>query len=127
MQIDRRKNARNKVEIASELHLPDKTVFRGKIQNVSFSGAYFICNRPDNISVGTACILRLILQAGRDARQIQINCMVVRKDDKGAGIKFVSVDLDGYQQFKNFMVYNSPDPNTLLEELEKNPGLEIRK
>lgn len=122
---ERRKHTRIVLQHDVELILSDATPFRGKTKDISFSGIYIRCNNADGIPIGDTCTARLHLSGGDNPETIQFQCEVVRTATSGVGIKFHSVDLAGYQQFKNLMIYNSSDPDNLMAELEKNPGLDI--
>ncbi|MBI5055681.1 MAG: PilZ domain-containing protein [Nitrospirae bacterium] len=121
---ERRKNTRTSISINVELQT-SKGIYQGKSKNISFSGIYIFCANSSNIPLGEACDIKLILRSEPPQSIINLRCQVVRTDKSGVGVKFISIDMSGYQQFKNLMVYNSPDPDKLLGELEKNPGLEI--
>jgi hypothetical protein len=122
---DRRKHTRISLGLESELQLSDNVSYAGKIKNISFSGVFMYCVNSTDIPIGGTGLLKLFLQSGPHRNVINFRCEVVRTDESGAGIKFISTDVNGYQQFKNLMLYNSTDPDTLLAELEKNPGLDI--
>jgi len=124
---DRRKHTRISLELDTELQLDNDSIFKGKIKNISFSGVFMYCINSANMSVGSTGLLRIILQADPHPNTINIRCEVVRTGESGAGIRFINIDIRGYQQFKNLMIYNSTDPDMLLAELEKHPGLDIYK
>jgi len=122
---DRRKHTRVSLKLGAELQLDDSVPVSGTIKNISFSGAFMYCLNPANIPVGRTGLLKIILQPDPHINIIIFRCEVVRIDESGAGIRFINIDINGYQQFKNLMIYNSTDPDALLAELEKNPGLDI--
>ena len=124
---ERRKHTRISLGLEAELRLSDNVTFAGKIKDISFSGVFMYCVNSADIPSGGTGLLKLLLQAGPHRNVINFRCQVVRTDESGAGIKFINTDVDGYQQFKNLMLYNSADPDKLLAELEKNPGLDIYK
>ncbi|MEW6599965.1 MAG: PilZ domain-containing protein [Nitrospirota bacterium] len=124
---DRRKHKRITLELETELHLDDGAVIKGKIKNISFSGVFMYCINSANMPVGMPGLLKIYLQTGPNPNTINIRCETVRTDESGAGIKFINIDIAGYQLFKNLMIYNSADPDALLAELEKHPGLDIYK
>jgi hypothetical protein len=124
---DRRKHTRISFELPAELKLAGNAVFQGKMINLSFSGAYLTCFDSANVPVGETGTFKLVLQPGPRPQAIHLKCRTVRSDDAGVGINFISIDIEGYHQFKNLMTYNSPEPDKLFAELEKNPGLEIHK
>jgi c-di-GMP-binding flagellar brake protein YcgR len=125
--VERRKNSRIALQIEAELQLSEKAVHRGKTRNISFSGVYMSCMNASSIPVGETGFFKLFMEPSSGADAIQFMCQVVRIDDTGTGLKFIDIDLEGYQKFKNIMLYNSPDPDKLLAELDANPGLDIRR
>jgi len=122
---ERRKHTRIVLQLDAELILFDNSSFRGKTKDISFSGIYIKCNNAEGIPIGDKCTIKLHLSSGDNPETIQCACAVVRTATSGVGIKFISIDLTGYQQFKKLMIYNSSDPDKLTAELEENPGLDI--
>jgi hypothetical protein len=124
---ERRKNTRRTLELDAELTLSDKLVCKGKTRNLSFSGVYFSCANARDIPLGEVGFLTLFIKSDPAPHTVSCTCRVIRTDDYGAGLVFVDIDLEGYQTFKQLMVYNSDDPDKLLEELKQSPGLVIKK
>jgi len=123
---ERRKNSRNKLKQDSELDLPGRAVYRGATKNISFSGVYMYCQSPESISVGETGLFRINIRSGQETDSIIFKCLVIRTDHEGVGLQFTDIDLEGYQKFRRLMLYNSSDPDRLLAELDRSPGLEIR-
>ncbi|KPK02973.1 MAG: hypothetical protein AMK71_00425 [Nitrospira bacterium SG8_35_4] len=126
-RIERRKNSRNTLKQDSELVLTEKAVYKGTTKNVSFSGVYMYCANAKSIPVGETGFFKILIQTQQQTEIISFMCQVIRTDDEGVGLKFIDIDLEGYHKFKNLMLYNSPDPDKLLADLEKSPGLDIRE
>jgi len=126
-RIERRKNSRNSLKQDSELTLSKEAVYKGTTKNVSFSGVYMYCPDTQSIPIGETGVFKIFIKSQQETEIISFMCQVIRTDDEGVGLKFIDIDLEGYQKFKNLMLYNSPDPDKLLADLEKNPGLDIRK
>jgi len=126
-RIERRKNLRNSLKQDAELTLTEKSVYKGTTKNISFSGVYMYCADAKSIPVGETGFFKIFIQAQQQTEIISFTCQVIRTDDKGVGLKFIDIDLEGYQNFKNLMLYNSSDPDKLLADLEESPGLDIRK
>ncbi len=124
---DRRKHTRVSLKLDAELQLDDSVTVTGKLKNISFSGVFMYCVNPTNIQVGMTGLLKIFLKTDPHINIIYFRCQVVRTTESGAGIRFINTDVEGYQQFKNLMIYNSTDPDTLLDELKKHPGLDIYK
>jgi c-di-GMP-binding flagellar brake protein YcgR len=126
-RTERRKNSRNALKHDSELTLAGNAVYKGTTKNISFSGVYMYCQDSKNIPIGENGFFKIFIKSQKETVTISFLCQVIRTDDEGVGLKFIDIDLAGYQKFKNLMLYNSSDPDTLLAELEKSPGLEIKK
>lgn len=126
-RVERRKNSRISLKHNSELTLSEKTVIAGATKNISFSGAYMYCPNAKSIPTGETGFFRIVIKSQQETVTINFMCQVIRTDEEGVGLKFINIDLEGYERFKKLMLYNSPDPDKLLTEIDKSPGLEIRK
>lgn len=102
----------------------DGSVCRGRLVNISFGGCFVECAGLAGSLRRDQCFLSLLLPGDKPV-PIRINARIVRCTEAGVGLSFLSIDLEDYQHFRNMMVVNTLDPEKLLEELEKNPGLEI--
>jgi hypothetical protein len=122
---DKRKHTRLRVQFVAEYSLDGKKLFSGKTRDISFSGVYMYCRNAGEASVGANGRLKIILQAGGKGNSIDIAGQIVRIDGEGIGIKLLSINMDDYQKFRNLMLYNNPHPDILIEELKKDPGLDI--
>ena len=121
-----RKHTRLAIQIAAEVRLDDGSVFEGTTRNMSFGGAFVdIGNLPNSVAVGADCELRLKLGAAEHPLNVPVKAKLVRKTDEGVGVEFLATTIEGYWHFKNLMVYNSPESDQLLQELESHPGLAI--
>jgi len=124
---DDRKHTRVPLEIAAELSVDGGTTYHGFTKNMSFGGAFIKLDADESSAPkeGDRCELRLILGAPEEPIKVPIQAKVARSDPMGVGIEFRSTTIEGYWHFKNLMVYNSPESDRLLEELEEHPGLVI--
>ena len=124
---ERRKNSRNSLKQNSELTLTEKAVYKGATKNISFSGVFMYCPNAKSIPIGETGFFKIFIQSEQETKIISFKCQVIRTNDKGVGLQFIDIDLEGYQKFKNLMLYNSSDPDALLAELEKHPGIDRSK
>ncbi len=122
---ENRKHTRIDLEFDVELQIDNSSLYHGKTKNISFGGLYFYTSNAKDIASGSTGTLTLRRDSQTDQNVISFKCQVVHVEEAGAGVKFVSIDLNGYQEFKNLMVYNSEDGDKLQAELEKDPGLNI--
>ena len=122
-----RKHTRLSIQISAEIIMTDGTTFEGTTRNMSFGGAFVdISNTPEDVVLGAACELCLKLGASEQPLKVPVKSKVVRATTEGLGVEFVATTIEGYWHFKNLMVYNSPESDQLLQELESHPGLTIR-
>ena len=124
---ENRKNTRYHIELEGKIILSDNSSFKGKTKNLSFGGAYLYCVNSLSVPEGETCFLELTLEGTPQSRVLKFNCKTIHVNDSGVGLQFITIDIFGYEQFKNLMVFNSSDPDALLAELEKSPGLDIKK
>lgn len=122
--IEHRKHTRLGLMIKVEVKTADGQTLAGMSQNISFGGMLIKLADQERIKAGDLITLSLIMQEDKDERMaIEFECRVVHVGEAGAGIQFIAMDIAYYQHFKNMMVFNSPDPDLILEELHRNPGL----
>lgn len=120
---NRRKHMRLPIEVEAEMKTDDSTL-KGVTKNISFSGALIEFQEKTEIEIGNKCKISLIIQQNTKI-QINFDCKVIHKINNTLGFEFISLyGLEGYENFKNLLVYNSPNPQEILDELEKNPGIE---
>ncbi|NDY43100.1 PilZ domain-containing protein [Dissulfurirhabdus thermomarina] len=124
---ERRKNTRVPLKIEAELRLSDGTVHKGVTENMSFGGTFLKWPGLAGISEGDPCVFALVLQPEPHPWVIEIESRVIHVQEDGVGLQFLSVDYEGYQNFRDLMVSATPDSGALMEELHKNPGLEVRR
>jgi len=125
----RRKHTRLALEVKAIITLTNDHCFEGLTKDMSFGGAFVNLDSSSEgqIPVGEECELELQLGAAGKPLKVIIESRVVRAGNGGIGLEFCATTIEGYWHFKNLMVYNSPEAETLLTELETHPGLVIEK
>lgn len=124
---ENRKHTRLPLQLTAEITLSNGTLYRGITKNISFGGIFFKISGSTRLKRGEQCHFSIILQEGSERLSIDFNSEVVHTRRSGVGLRFISIEgADAYNHFKNLMVMNSPDPDTLLEELERHPGILLR-
>jgi len=119
---EKRKHTRIPLEIEANIKYAEKSL-KGKTKNISFGGVYIelkdiSCFTPEDI-----CDVTLILKNEMSVN-ISFKCKIIHIFESGMGMQFKSIEgIDCYEHFKNLMVFNSKEPEKLLEELEKHPGI----
>ena len=124
-----RKHTRISLQVKASISTSGDSTFQGTTKNMSFGGAFI---NIDSISegqgpIGEDCELELQLGASDKPLKVPIQSRVARTTSEGIGVEFCATTIEGYWHFKNLMVYNSPEAEVLLAELEVHPGLIIQK
>ena len=122
---ENRKHQRLVIEISATITLPDGTQYNGKTTNISFSGAFVEIAAPRGLRRGDRCLLTLRLQEGSEPMLLNFKCKIRHAKPHGAGIEFRAIFAEDYNDFVYLMVNHSPDPDGLLEEVSRNPGIKI--
>ena len=123
--IEQRKHMRLPIEMPVEIKIHDGSLRKGLTKNISFGGMLVEFSDNSEIIPGKDYELFLVLHEGEDGLSIHLRCNIVHIAAFGTGIQFKTIDIAHYQHFKNLMVYNCEDPEKMLEEVMKNPGLII--
>ena len=122
---NRRKHLRLPISVDAEMTTNDDKTIKGLTKNISFSGVLIDFQKKPEINEGDNCKISLILQQN-ERIEINLECQMVHITNNLLGFKFICLKgLDGYEIFKNLLIYNSLDPEKLIEELKQNPGIEI--
>lgn len=82
------------------------------LQDLSMNGA--LCCGADSFRIGQRCSLILPLSPGL---RIAIEGEIVRNDEDGPAIRFVSMDPDSFTHLKRMVELNAPDPDAIEDEL----------
>ena len=123
--IDKRKHQRLEIAVAATISIGDKVAFSGTTKNISFSGAYIDVAQDEIPETGTSCIVTLTLQEGKEPVTISFKARVKHHKDSKVGLEFQAIFSEDYNDFVYLMVNNSDDPDALLEEISRNPGIKI--
>lgn len=123
--IDKRKHQRLPIAVAATINMGNSETYRGTTRNISFNGAYINCDQDKLPEVGASCIVTLSLQEGSDPVTINFKARVKHFKGVNVGLEFQAIYAEDYNDFVYLMVNNSPDPDALLEEISRNPGIKI--
>jgi c-di-GMP-binding flagellar brake protein YcgR len=128
-KIENRKHMRLPIEVAAELSISDKTKQPCETKNISFGGMSVNSKDPLKVAPGDEYNITLLLQEKPEEINIKFKCTVVHtsSDKKEIGLKFININGENYQDFKSLMINHSPDQDSLLDELNENPGLDTQK
>jgi hypothetical protein len=94
-----------------------------KSQDLSLRGVYLSGALPQKL--GESCELKLHLGEGDDAICIEIMGRIVRVDETGVGVEFLSVKgAAALAHLRNLILYNSDDPEEAEKFMLKHHGIE---
>ena len=94
--------------------------------DISFGGAFIVCSEASSISLGAKCLLRLLVLENNHPHEIRFISQAIHGNDMGVGFQFKVIEAENYQSFTSLMIENCSSEAELLDELSRNPGLEIR-
>ena len=122
-----RKHTRLPIRITATVSLADGNDYTGATRNMSFGGAFINIEAfsAGNVEDGSACELKLSLGSPDEPVIVPIKGKLARSNEEGVAVEFEHTTIEGYWHFKNIMIYNSPEVDMLLDELEKHPGLSV--
>ncbi len=123
MGRERRKHTRLDLEFKAKLKFTNKTTWQGFTKDISFGGAFICCAKPDPALNSKECYLQLTLNPEHEGKIINFSCRQIRTTPTGAAVQFITTDIADYDFFEKVMIYNSPNPDKLADELDDNPGL----
>lgn len=123
--VDKRKHQRLEISVGALVTVGDSRKYKGTTKNISFSGAYIQLEQENIPEIGTSCIVTLTLQEGEEPVTISFKSRVKHHKGTRIGLEFQAIFSEDYNDFVYLMVNNSPDPDALLEEISRNPGIKI--
>lgn len=124
--MDGRKHTRLPIQIAAKIILPSGKSFTGTTMDISFGGTFIVLPEASSITLGTKCLLRLLVLENNRPHEIRFISQAIHADDMGVGFQFKVIEAENYQSFMTLMVANCSSETELLDELSRNPGLEIK-
>ena len=122
-----RKHTRLPIRITATVSLADGNDYTGATRNMSFGGAFINIESFSSVDVeaGSPGELKLSLGSPDEPVIVPIKGKLARSNEEGVAVEFEHTTIEGYWHFKNIMIYNSPEVDMLLDELEKHPGLSV--
>lgn len=124
---NQRKHSRLRLQLSAFLRLPDGREVRGQTRNISFGGAALTLDEAFPGTLDDRVTLGLLLDQGAPPVIASIICDVRRlPETHQVCVQYVATDLESYDHVRNIMLFNADNPDLLLEELTKHPGLAIQ-
>jgi len=124
---ERREYRRVDADISSELHLPDGGSHRCTVKDVSFAGAYLVCefapgSEPEDTPQELESELTVDFADDPAEEYMTVRCRVVDVSGSRVGVRFTAVGEDAFEQLKRYLLAESDDPEQMLNELRMYPN-----
>jgi len=131
MYVEKRKHQRLTIKLKARIDSERGFSIEGKTKNISFGGVFFETDSmiSDRLNESEVCTLKLMLNTDDENNQIPLifQTRVVHCRKHGYGMQFLYIEgLEAYEHFEKMMVLNSDASESLMAELEKQPGLIVK-
>lgn len=93
---------------------------RGNVINLSLKGALIDTFENLDIKVDKKVKVRLVITDNSSEYEINIDGVVIRKNEYSMGVKFINIDLDSFINLRNIVAYNNGDYDKIMEEFINN-------
>lgn len=111
--MEKRELVRVPFQIDATISAESQTV-QGKIENISLKGMFILTDGQFKLNDMVQITIHL---AGESSDlEIDVAGIVVRKNEKGIGVRFEKVDLDSFIHLRNIVAYNSGDEDQVMDE-----------
>jgi len=87
----------------------------GDSKDMSLKGMFVKSKKK--LPEGSTCQTKIILSGSSSSLYLKITGTIIHNTNEGFGIKFDSMDPDSYFHLKNIIMYNSPEPDSLLKDM----------
>jgi len=120
---NKRKNMRLPIRLSVNITLHHGRTMTAVSKNISFGGIMVELDAIKEMKTGLDCSLSLLLE-GSNNITIDFDCRIIHVSNNEAGMKFLSINSpDCYYHFRNLMISNCPEPDTLIMEIDNDPGI----
>ena len=107
---ERRSHIRLPLTFKSKLLLVDDIILKGQTRNISMGGAFVELQGIPFVKKGDYFSLVLL-------SRVEFTCKVIHSNQDGIGFQFDFILIKYYEQFKQMMLHNAPDPDRLIKEI----------
>ena len=114
--MDDREKPRVIFHVSASIELDGHTV-NGNVENLSIGGMFI--NTTDKFPLDAKGDITIYLSGASSELSLNITGEIVRKDDRGAAVKFLKMDLDSYVHLRNIIAFNKMDEYKLIKEFEE--------
>ncbi|MCI5133149.1 MAG: PilZ domain-containing protein [Candidatus Electrothrix sp. EH2] len=122
---NKRQFTRLHIHLDAELNFGSQFYYKRAVENISLGGLYVVGNFHQQL--GDICTVTLNHSELDDALEIHATCFVVRSDEQGLGLEFISMKLDDFCHLQTILLYQADDPVVLGTEFVNNANLELEE
>lgn len=118
-------NERNKSRVIFHVNASigyNNHTINGDVENLSTNGMFM--NTTETIPLDTEVEVSIYLSGTTSELSLKINGQVVRKGEKGVGIKFKEIEFDSFLHLRNIIEFNSTADSKFVNESGE-PGIEL--
>jgi len=117
----------NRVAVALQVEVSSESggIYKTITRDICFSGISFENSQDKKFNDGDKCTIDIFL-SDTAVPAISCECRVAHKTGSIIGCEYLCLgDIESYNHLKNLIVHNSSDPDSLLDELQRNPGIVV--
>jgi hypothetical protein len=119
-----REFSRVPLPVSAAFALVSGETIEGTAHDISMNGVFIETSR--GASVGEEGQLTLTFEPKYEPIVITGHGRVIRVTDEGVGVQILEIELEGYEHLRNLILYNAPDPEAVMSELDGHLGLKRR-
>lgn len=120
---NKRQFSRLHIHLDAELNFGSQHYYKCAVENISLGGLYVLGNFHQRS--GDICTVTLNHSELDEALEIHATCFVVRSNNQGLGLEFISMKLDDFCHLQTILLYQADDPVILGTEFVNNANLEL--
>lgn len=112
----------SRVHTKIRVTMESQAVVEGHSEDVSMNGVLVACN-GEGLTVGSPCELHLYLNEPEAPIELRASGIVRRADAARVAVEFTSIDFESYEHLRALVVFNSHDPDRVMDELGNHLGI----
>jgi len=112
---DHEKRKKQRVDFKTKITLKtnqSELNIEGSSKDLSLRGIFI--HTDIDIAVNTKCDILIYLTGMTEEFTLRMQGIIIRKEDTGVAVEFISMDLDSYTHLKNILRYNTANPDDIL-------------
>lgn len=121
MTENKRRFTRIPFKVSAQIIIDGSVHSTAELRNLGIGGCFLPIG--EGLREGTPCLVVILLTENGGDVNLQIEGVVARCQPEGVAIQFTQIDPDNLFHLKNIIRYNTTDPESLENEINKHPGL----